>query len=101
MPGFLLHVGATVLCAHGGQAQPTTSGYQPANNAATPRRDIDTTNQRPTPEATQPVPANQNPPTAAPRTNTDAQQNPGGTPNDPARSPSSNEAPSERPRPQR
>jgi len=25
MPGFLLHVGATVLCAHGGQAQPTAS----------------------------------------------------------------------------
>ncbi len=24
MPGFLLHVGATVLCAHGGQAQPVT-----------------------------------------------------------------------------
>ena len=24
MPGYLLHVGATVLCAHGGQAQPTT-----------------------------------------------------------------------------
>jgi hypothetical protein len=24
MPGFLLHLGATVLCAHGGQAQPTT-----------------------------------------------------------------------------
>jgi hypothetical protein len=24
MPGFLLHVGATVLCAHGAQAQPTT-----------------------------------------------------------------------------
>lgn len=23
MPGFLLHVGATVLCAHGGQSQPT------------------------------------------------------------------------------
>ena len=23
MPGFVLHVGATVLCAHGGQAQPT------------------------------------------------------------------------------
>ena len=23
MAGFLLHVGATVLCAHGGQAQPT------------------------------------------------------------------------------
>ena len=25
MPGFLLHVGATVQCAHGGQAQPTAS----------------------------------------------------------------------------
>lgn len=24
MPGFLLHVGAQVLCAHGGQATPTT-----------------------------------------------------------------------------
>jgi hypothetical protein len=23
VPGFLVHVGATVLCAHGGQAQPT------------------------------------------------------------------------------
>lgn len=23
MPGFLLHSGATVLCSHGGQAQPT------------------------------------------------------------------------------
>src|SRR5262245_39525111 len=23
MPGFLLHLGATVLCAHGGQATPT------------------------------------------------------------------------------
>ncbi len=23
MPGFLLHVGATVMCTHGGQAQPT------------------------------------------------------------------------------
>jgi hypothetical protein len=23
MPGFLLHVGATVFCAHAGQAQPT------------------------------------------------------------------------------
>jgi hypothetical protein len=23
MPGFVLHMGATVLCAHGGQAQPT------------------------------------------------------------------------------
>lgn len=23
MPGFLLHVGATITCAHGGQAQPT------------------------------------------------------------------------------
>lgn len=25
MPGFLLHVGATVMCAHAGQAQPTSS----------------------------------------------------------------------------
>jgi hypothetical protein len=25
MPGYLLHVGATVICAHGGQAQPTLS----------------------------------------------------------------------------
>jgi hypothetical protein len=25
MPGTLVHVGATVLCAHGGQAQPTTA----------------------------------------------------------------------------
>lgn len=24
MPGFILHVGATVMCAHGGQAQPTS-----------------------------------------------------------------------------
>jgi hypothetical protein len=24
MPGFLLHVGATVLCMHGGQASPTS-----------------------------------------------------------------------------
>ena len=24
VPGFLLHVGSTVMCAHGGQAQPTT-----------------------------------------------------------------------------
>lgn len=23
MPGFLLHVGASVMCSHGGQAQPT------------------------------------------------------------------------------
>lgn len=23
MPGFLVHVGATVMCMHGGQAQPT------------------------------------------------------------------------------
>ena len=23
MPGYILHLGATVLCAHGGQAQPT------------------------------------------------------------------------------
>lgn len=26
MPGFLLHVGATVQCAHGGQAQPVALG---------------------------------------------------------------------------
>jgi len=25
MPGFLLHMGATVLCQHGGQAQPALS----------------------------------------------------------------------------
>ncbi|MDR6940888.1 hypothetical protein [Mucilaginibacter pocheonensis] len=25
MPGFLLHMGATVQCAHGGQAQPTVT----------------------------------------------------------------------------
>ena len=25
MPGFLLHLGATVLCAHAGQAQPVVS----------------------------------------------------------------------------
>lgn len=25
MPGFLIHVGASALCAHGGQAQPTTA----------------------------------------------------------------------------
>ncbi|MEL6942408.1 MAG: PAAR-like protein [Bacteroidota bacterium] len=24
MPGFILHQGATILCAHGGQAQPTS-----------------------------------------------------------------------------
>ncbi len=24
MPGFLAHLGATVICAHGGQAQPTS-----------------------------------------------------------------------------
>ena len=24
MPGFLLHMGATVMCAHGGQAMPTS-----------------------------------------------------------------------------
>jgi len=25
MPGFLLHLGATVMCAHGGQAMPTVT----------------------------------------------------------------------------
>jgi hypothetical protein len=42
MPGFLLHVGATVLCSHGGQAQPTvpnprvTVTGQPTVTIATP-----------------------------------------------------------------
>jgi len=42
MPGFLLHLGATVLCAHGGQAQPTAVqprimlGGQPAVTLAAP-----------------------------------------------------------------
>ena len=42
MPGFLLHAGATVLCAHGGQAQPTapnprvTVGGQPTVTLAAP-----------------------------------------------------------------
>jgi len=42
MPGFLLHVGATVLCMHGGQAQPTAPnprvrvGGQPIVTQAAP-----------------------------------------------------------------
>jgi hypothetical protein len=42
MPGFLLHVGATVLCSHAGQAQPTvpnprvTVGGQPTVTMAAP-----------------------------------------------------------------
>ena len=42
MPGFLLHVGATVICAHGGQAQPTVPnprvlvGGQPTVTQAAP-----------------------------------------------------------------
>jgi hypothetical protein len=42
MPGYLLHVGATVLCAHAGQAQPTspfprvTVGGQPVVTQAAP-----------------------------------------------------------------
>lgn len=42
MPGFLLHVGATVLCAHGGSAQPTAPeprvrvGGQPVVTRAAP-----------------------------------------------------------------
>jgi hypothetical protein len=42
MPGFLLHVGATVICAHGGQAQPTAPnprvlvGGQPTVTQAAP-----------------------------------------------------------------
>ena len=42
MPGFLLHVGATVMCAHAGQAQPTVPnprvmvGGQPIVTQAAP-----------------------------------------------------------------
>ena len=42
MPGFLLHVGATVLCSHAGQAQPTvpnprvTVSAQPTVTMAAP-----------------------------------------------------------------
>ena len=42
MPGFILHVGATVMCMHGGQAQPTvpnprvTVGGQPIVTLTTP-----------------------------------------------------------------
>jgi hypothetical protein len=42
VPGFLLHVGATVLCSHAGQAQPTapnprvTVSGQPVVTIATP-----------------------------------------------------------------
>jgi hypothetical protein len=42
MPGFLVHVGATVMCAHAGQAQPTapnpsaTVGGQPTVTQANP-----------------------------------------------------------------
>jgi hypothetical protein len=42
MPGFLLHLGATVLCSHGGQAQPTVVsprvmvGGQPVVTIAAP-----------------------------------------------------------------
>lgn len=42
MPGFLLHQGATVMCAHGGQAMPTvpnprvTVSGQPTVSLATP-----------------------------------------------------------------
>lgn len=42
MPGFLLHVGATVLCSHSGQAQPTvpnprvTVGGMPTVTMTTP-----------------------------------------------------------------
>ena len=42
MPGFLLHQGATVLCMHGGQAQPTAAnprvkvGGQPIVTQAAP-----------------------------------------------------------------
>ncbi len=42
MPGFLLHLGATVMCMHGGQAQPTAPnprvlvGGQPVVTLAAP-----------------------------------------------------------------
>lgn len=42
MPGFVVHVGATVLCAHGGQAQPTAPnprvlvGGSPSTTIAAP-----------------------------------------------------------------
>jgi hypothetical protein len=42
MPGYVLHLGATVLCAHGGQAMPTAPsprvkvGGQPAVTQSTP-----------------------------------------------------------------
>ena len=42
MPGFILHVGATVICAHAGQAQPTAPnprvmvGGQPVVTQAAP-----------------------------------------------------------------
>jgi hypothetical protein len=42
VPGFLLHVGATVLCSHAGQAQPTapnprvTASGQPVVTIASP-----------------------------------------------------------------
>lgn len=42
MPGFLLHVGATVMCMHGGQAQPlvpnprVTVGGQPVVTQTSP-----------------------------------------------------------------
>jgi hypothetical protein len=42
MPGFVLHVGASVLCSHGGQAQPTvpnprvTVSAQPTVTIAAP-----------------------------------------------------------------
>ncbi len=34
MPGFLLHAGATVLCAHAGQAQPTVPNPRVTVNGA-------------------------------------------------------------------
>jgi hypothetical protein len=42
MPGFLVHLGATVICSHGGQAQPTAPnlrvlvGGQPVSTVAAP-----------------------------------------------------------------
>ena len=58
MPGFLLHVGATVLCAHGGQAQPTApnprvlvSGQPTSPWRAVRRRRLRASRRRPPPTA--------------------------------------------------
>ena len=40
MPGFLLHVGSQVLCAHGGQAQPTVPSPQGLRVGSAGRADV-------------------------------------------------------------